>query len=187
MRSNRRSDSKLLSIYEIVQDDVVNGPGIRASIFFSGCEHKCPGCHNPETWDRKNGQLMTADEIIGDFSSNKLISSVTFTGGDPVYQWVNAIELATKCRELYDNMILYTGFTFVTIKTMCKIKPDFVNFLKNFKYIIPEPYIANERNLSLAYRGSNNQRIYELNTIKSNIPEYRDVSDIWDKLYCANL
>lgn len=175
----------MLYIYAIQNESLVDGPGIRSAIFFSGCPHHCKGCHNPDTWDMKHGTKMSDEEIIAKVHESILNKSVTFTGGDPVHQYESALDLAKKLHREYKDMILYTGYSFGAIKGMCKIKPKFKEFLSCFKYVVPEKFVLEERDLSLYGRGSKNQRIYSIDTT-TNPFTFTDISDIWDREYASN-
>ena len=71
---------------DIKEYDIANGEGIRVSLWVAGCEHHCPGCHNPETWDACNGNEFSIDHLIylEHLLSEKEIAGITFTGGDPL-------------------------------------------------------------------------------------------------------
>ena len=75
-----------MRIYSIEKESIVDGPGLRTVIFFQGCGHGCPGCHNPETHQFEGGQQYTPQRILEIIDSDKLSTGVTFSGGDPVYQ-----------------------------------------------------------------------------------------------------
>ena len=91
---------------------MVDGTGLRTSIYCAGCRHECPGCHNPQSWDFNAGHDMTVDEIM-DIIVADPFADVTFSGGDPMYQpegftaLAKAIKLRTK-----KNIWCYTGFKF---------------------------------------------------------------------------
>jgi len=70
----------------IVNDSIVDGPGIRMAIFFQGCKIGCPGCHNKDTWDMNGGYLEEAENIVARWKKNPLLDGITLTGGDPLLQ-----------------------------------------------------------------------------------------------------
>ena len=98
-------------IASVIDDSIVDGPGIRMTIFFQGCAHNCAGCFNPETWDFDKGHLCDIKKIYNAAMENPLLSGITLSGGDPIYQVSNALKLV----ELFENtnldIICYTGFT----------------------------------------------------------------------------
>ena len=75
----------MLSILDIIEDTTVDGPGFRTSIYAAGCPNRCPGCHNPESWDIDRGHWMSTDEILEKVLADDF-ADVTFSGGDPMYQ-----------------------------------------------------------------------------------------------------
>ena len=83
----------MLSILDIIEDTTVDGPGFRTSIYAAGCPNRCPGCHNPESWDINRGRWMSTDEILAKVLADNF-ADVTFSGGDPMYQPEGFTELA---------------------------------------------------------------------------------------------
>ena len=75
----------MISILRIVEDTTVDGPGFRTSIYAAGCPNRCPGCHNPESWDLHNGTWMSTEEILAPILADDF-ADVTFSGGDPMFQ-----------------------------------------------------------------------------------------------------
>ena len=113
---------KKMRIAGIVKESVVDGPGLRAVVFFQGCPHQCPGCHNPETWDPNGGYEATAEEIwaaLG-YDENPLLSGITLTGGEPLLQPAAALALARMARARGSNVLLYTGYTWEEILSLLR-------------------------------------------------------------------
>ncbi len=84
-----------MKVMNILHDSVVDGEGLRTVIFFAGCPHHCPGCHNPSSWKMTNGKEMSIDEIFEEVASNPL-TDVTFSGGEPFIQAKQLVDLAQK-------------------------------------------------------------------------------------------
>ena len=145
-----------IRIIDIVEGTAVDGPGLRTSIYLAGCAHRCPGCHNPQTWDFDAGKDMTVDELINIISQSDF--NVTLTGGDPIYQAEALIPLAKKIRELGYSIWLYTGFTFEQLQDM----PIAMQLLEYIDTIVDGPFILEQRDTSLQFRGSSNQRIIKI-------------------------
>ena len=76
----------MMKLAGLVEDSIVDGPGIRLTVFCQGCPHHCPGCHNPESWPFEGGSEMTAEEIVQIAQKNPLCRGVTFSGGEPFCQ-----------------------------------------------------------------------------------------------------
>ena len=105
----------MLSILDIIEDTTVDGPGFRTSIYAAGCPNRCPGCHNPESWDIDRGHWMSTDEILEKVLADDF-ADVTFSGGDPMYQPEGFAELACAIKEKSGkNIWCYTGYTFETL------------------------------------------------------------------------
>ena len=102
-----------MRILDIVPGTSVDGPGLRTAIYFAGCEHKCPGCHNPQSWDFDGGQDMSVDEIMAVVIENDF--DVTFTGGDPLYSVETILPLAREIRRIGKSIWCYTGFRYEEI------------------------------------------------------------------------
>ena len=115
-----------LSILDIIEDTTVDGPGFRTAIYCAGCLNACPGCHNPESWNIRNGKMMETDEVLAYVLADEF-ADVTFSGGDPMFQADGFAELARKIKANSSKSIwCYTGYRY----------PDFVNaYPKNHQRI----------------------------------------------------
>ncbi len=147
---------------DIVPGTSVDGPGLRTSIYLSGCRHHCPGCHNPHTWDFAQGTPMTVDEIMQIVEENGF--NVTLTGGDPLYSLPAIIPLIQAINAAGYSIWLYTGFTYEQLLSL----PDIEAILPLLEAIVDGPFEQDKRDLSLSFRGSSNQRIIDVrNTLAS--------------------
>lgn len=150
------TNNNTLRILDIVAGTTVDGPGLRTSVYFAGCSHKCPGCHNPQSWDFKGGNEITVDELLERIRFERF--NVTFTGGDPIYQIDNLIELAKSINDYGLTIWLYTGFTIEELEGIAKWQE-----LKPFiEAVVDGPFIESRRDIGLQFRGSDNQRIIYL-------------------------
>ena len=143
-------------VLDIVRGTTVDGPGFRTAIYFAGCRHECPGCHNPQSWDFNAGEEMTLAEIIEVIEEEEF--DVTLTGGDPLYNPEEIAILAEKIKGMGHSIWLYTGFTIEQIKSSPRLSLP----LPFLDVIVDGPYIASLRDLDLQFRGSSNQRIIPL-------------------------
>ncbi len=146
----------------IVNDSIVDGPGLRLAVFTQGCAHNCPSCHNPETHDFNGGYEEDIDNIVKMALNNPLLSGVTLTGGDPFYQVDACLELAYKLSGHGLSLIVYTGFTWEELDALRYNNPAVNRFLHEMDFLIDGPFIREERDLSLRFRGSTNQRIIDV-------------------------
>ena len=139
----------------IVEESIVDGPGIRLVVFTQGCKHKCKGCHNPESHSFTGGYLMEIEEILQEIKSNPLLDGLTLSGGEPFEQWEACSELAKEVKKLGLNVVTYTGYTFEEI-----LKNDgFKKLLLQTDTLIDGKFEIDEKSLLLQFRGSKNQRI----------------------------
>ena len=143
-----------LSVIDIVEGTSVDGPGLRTSIYFAGCAHHCPGCHNPQSWDIKAGKPIEIDELLRIVAYNGF--NVTFSGGDPFYQAEGAAQLARRVRaELGKTVWCYTGYRWEDIVGDKRLR----SLLENVDVLVDSPFLLAERDTTLRFRGSRNQRI----------------------------
>ena len=161
---------------EIKTFDVANGPGVRLSLFVSGCTHRCPGCFNEEAWDFNYGKPFTQDTI--DHIINTLAfdsyKGVTFLGGEPL-EPVNQkglLPLARKLKETYPQKTIwcFTGYIFEkdVMGRMYRECPETKELLSYIDVLVDGPFIESRKNLNLVFRGSDNQRLIRLpETLKS--------------------
>ena len=139
--------------------DVTNGPGVRVTLFVSGCTHKCEGCFNIEQQNFNNGQLFTKeieDEFIS-YVKNKLVVGVNILGGEPLQQDDTLYNLLKRIKEETDkNIWLWTGYTLESIPDDKRKILNYIDTLVDGKFEI------NKRDLKLKYRGSSNQRVIDV-------------------------
>ena len=140
--------------------DIANGPGVRVSLFVSGCRNRCKGCFNPETWDFNYGEELTAEvkcQII-DALRPRWISGLSILGGDP-FEPENIEEISKLCfiiRRMYPDKTIwiYTGYLYEDLKDLL--------IMENIDVLVDGPFIESEKDLRLAFRGSRNQRIIDV-------------------------
>lgn len=147
-----------LQIVRIVEGTSVDGPGLRTSIYFAGCRHHCPGCHNPGTWDFAAGTPMTVDDVMKTVLYNDF--DVTFSGGDPLYSAESILPLAARIKEAGYSIWCYTGFTLEELLengTAAQLE-----LLKFVDVLVDGPFIDSRRDTTLRFRGSDNQRMIKL-------------------------
>lgn len=143
-------------VLDIVRGTTVDGPGFRTAIYFAGCDHRCPGCHNPQSWDFNAGTEMTLDEIMDIIREEDF--DVTLTGGDPLYHAREIASLAEAIVKEGHAVWLYTGFTIEQIQESETLSAP----LPYLETIVEGPFIESLRDPDLRFRGSSNQRIIHL-------------------------
>jgi anaerobic ribonucleoside-triphosphate reductase activating protein len=152
-----------VNLYGYIPESVNEGPGLRAVLFISGCRHACPGCFSPGSWSFRAGEPFTEErqqQILDEVTSHPLLEGVTLCGGDPFF---SAAECASWIRQLRSarpdlTVWAYTGFVYEELIT----DPSRAELSRLCDVIIDGPYIAAERDVSLPFRGSRNQRIIDV-------------------------
>ena len=150
-----------MRIIKIDEKNQVNGDGLRCVIWFAGCNHRCPGCHNPETWDFTGGHKMDFKDmaIITNQLQREEISGITLSGGDPLYQEVELVWFLKHIKQLFPDKDIwcYTGFEYEEVAHMECL--NYIDVLIDGQYkqdLNPGPG-------KVLWRGSTNQRIIDLN------------------------
>lgn len=162
---------------DIREFDVANGPGIRVTLFVTGCTHNCKGCFNKEYQNFNAGKLFTENELskILSFLDNKSISGFTILGGEPMQNVDGLLNPVKKIREFIDNknkqenkkldIWIYSGYTFEEINKNEKM----LNLLKLCDVLVDGKFVEELLNLSIDFRGSENQRIINIQkSLKEN-------------------
>ncbi len=169
-----------LRIAGTVNDSIVDGPGIRYTIFTQGCPHHCPGCHNPQTHDFADGQDADVENILKEIFNNPILSGVTFSGGEPFCQAEALLPIAEAIKEKGKHLMIYTGYLLEHLQKMENAGVQ--RLLELADVIVDGPFIMAEKNLTLSYRGSENQRVIDMvKTRKSGeVVLYRsEYEDLW--------
>ncbi len=151
-----------LRIAGIVPESVVDGPGFRYTVFTQGCRHNCKGCHNPQTHDFNGGYIVDTDDLFAEMMEDPLIRGMTFSGGDPFEQPAPLAELAEKAHAAGKDIIVYTGYTFEQLLEMAKSDSAADTLLHQTDILIDGPFVLEQRNLELKFRGSDNQRVIDV-------------------------
>ncbi|MDR1947631.1 MAG: anaerobic ribonucleoside-triphosphate reductase activating protein [Desulfovibrio sp.] len=141
----------------IVEESIVDGPGLRFTVFMQGCPHRCAGCHNPGTHDPDGGYGDDTERIFAQFMENPLLSGMTLSGGEPFFQAEASCALAEKVKKAGKNLVVYTGYL---CESLARKEDRAVRrLLETVDILIDGPYVRELRNLELEHRGSSNQRI----------------------------
>lgn len=143
----------------ITANSVVDGPGLRTVVFLQGCPRHCPGCHNEELLDPKGGTVVTLEELLGQIRNtiSPITSGITISGGDPLMQRgpLEKLLIALKKEFPKFSVWLFTGYRYEDIK-------DFP-LLQMVDVLVDGPFEQDKRDWDLAFRGSSNQRLIDIN------------------------
>lgn len=144
----------------INKTDIANGPGVRVSLFVSGCRNRCKGCFQPETWDFNYGEKFTKDMYIeiDDALSEGYIEGLSILGGDPfepenievITDLCKFIKTFSPCKTIW----IYTGYLYEDLKDL--------EIMEYIDVLVDGPFIESKKDISLQFRGSSNQRIIDV-------------------------
>ncbi|MDR0357089.1 MAG: radical SAM protein [Clostridiales Family XIII bacterium] len=152
-------DSRAIRVAGISNDSIVDGPGLRMTIFMQGCDKDCAGCHNPEARTLTGGSDFTEVALFEKIRSNPLLTGVTFSGGEPLLQAKALIPLAERIAEAKLSLAIYTGDAAEDI--FARSDAEVLKLLSLADIIVDGPFILAKRSLALPFRGSANQRILD--------------------------
>lgn len=179
-----------IRLFGTADDSIVDGPGLRFSVFVQGCSHHCPGCHNPESQPREGGTLATVGGVLDEVRANKLIEGVTLSGGEPFEQATACAELARALKAEGYSVWAYTGYLYedlLNVASRCSadeeapdpaglshsgsngsaaaplLDPAGVrDLLANVDVLVDGPFVQDLKSYTLTFKGSSNQRIIDL-------------------------
>lgn len=157
----KKADS--IRLAGIVRESIVDGPGIRFTVFCQGCPHACEGCHNPETHDFAGGKDISIERLLEEIDKDKLLAGVTFSGGEPFCQAEAFARLGRKVKERGLNITTFSGYTLEELREMAEQRADVCELLELTDILIDGPFINELRDLTLQFRGSSNQRVIDMN------------------------
>ena len=163
-----------ISLSGVTGDSIVDGPGLRLTIFTQGCLHNCPGCHNPQTHDPNGGSWADTDDILAAAAENPLLDGITLSGGDPFLQPVPCLALAEGAHKIGLNVWTYTGYTWEALWE--ENAPEKIALLKETDVLVDGPFLLAERSLELQFCGSRNQRLID---VKKSLAEGKVV--LWEE------
>ncbi len=155
----------------LILNDITAAPGLCVSFFVQGCPHRCPGCHNPETWDFEGGKEFTSgtlDSIINGLTAQGIQRNLCIMGGEPLCT-ENAFLTFLVIKEVKDKVpeakiYVWTGYTLEQLNSAAH--PRVKDILEMADVLIDGPYIEQERDITLPMRGSRNQRVIDLSKKK---------------------
>lgn len=146
-----------LRIAGTANDSIVDGPGIRFTIFTQGCPHHCEGCHNPETHDFSGGEVVDTADLLARIKANPLLDGVTFSGGEPFCQAKALADLGREIKSLRLNIVTYTGYTFEKLYAD-RHENGWGELLAVTDHLVDGPFILAQKDWEIKFRGSSNQR-----------------------------
>ena len=149
----------VLRLSGLVMDSIVDGPGLRLAVFTQGCPHRCPGCHNPQSHDPAGGYLCSVRDILSKVKKNPLLAGITLTGGEPMEQAAACLSLV-RALPAGLSVWLYSGYTYEEIRDAGNEAQRAL--LDRCEVLVDGRFDLAKRSLELAYRGSANQRLIDV-------------------------
>lgn len=151
-------DNTLLRIAGAVSESIVDGPGIRYTVFTQGCPFRCKGCHNPQAQTLNGGIDVKLSILYEEIKSDPLITGITFSGGEPFIQPTPLIVFAKFLRAAGYNLWSYSGYTFEKLVNDKKR----LALLEQLDVVVDGPFMMNKKSMMIDFRGSTNQRIIDV-------------------------
>ena len=151
-----QSDNIVFNVLSIMRGTTVDGPGFRTSIYLAGCNHRCPGCHNPSSWNKTGGTPTTLSKILDIVEEEDF--NVTLSGGDPLCNPKSTKFLIDALKGNGRNVRVYTGYTWEEIIAT----PHLTDTIRNADVVVEGPFIMAQKDPDLLFRGSANQRIIDI-------------------------
>ena len=156
----KMSENTIIRMCGVEPESIVDGPGFRYVVFVQGCPHHCPGCHNPQSHPFDAGYELSVQELYDDIRSNPHLKGVTLSGGEPFCQVEGLLELTRKLKADGVNVMSFTGYTLEELQARGDAATD--ELLGLLDILVDGRYIDEQRNLTLLYRGSENQRLIDM-------------------------
>ena len=154
-----------MRIANTVSDSIVDGPGLRFTVFTQGCPHHCPGCHNPDTHDPAGGREVSVEELGAELVKNPLTDGLTLSGGEPFCQAADCAALARMAHERGLNVWTYTGYTYERL--LEGDLPGALELLDQTDVLVDGPFLLAEKSYEALFRGSANQRLIDVKASKA--------------------
>lgn len=151
-----------LRLAGVIRESIVDGPGIRMTVFTQGCPHHCKGCHNEQTWDFEGGYDSSTQRILEEAQKDPILRGLTFSGGEPFSQAESLSILAKEAKEKGYDIFCYTGYTFEHLISQFDAHPEYKELLSYCDWLVDGPFVLEKRSLMLKFRGSTNQRILDV-------------------------
>jgi len=151
-----------LKIAGIIRESIVDGPGIRFTVFAQGCPHHCEECHNPQTWSFDGGYEADSDQIIKEMKLNPILKGLTLSGGEPFCQSSPMAELSKAAHDAGYDVITYTGYTFENLLEKSEADEGIKLLLEQTDFLIDGLFIRKLKSFDLRFKGSSNQRTIDV-------------------------
>lgn len=162
------------------RDSIVDGEGLRTVIWFQGCPHHCPGCHNPSSHDFEGGFKKEISEVITEIENLLIQDGITFSGGEPMAQPEALMLIAKSAKGKGLNIWCFTGYTFEQLLEMSRSNPIYLEALNHIDVLVDGKFELSQKSMNLKFKGSANQRTIDVKkTLKKGsvvlVPKYQKI------------
>lgn len=160
-----------IQLASIIEESIVDGPGLRFVLFTQGCPHRCPGCHNPQTHLYIGGTFLSQQQILSMYDEHPACRGITLSGGEPFLQADLLAKLAQDIHQRDDDVIVYTGYRLERLTELARTDEGIRALLQQTDLLIDGPFILAKRCLEAAFVGSSNQRLIALSPLGNQLLE----------------
>lgn len=159
----------VLRLASVLEESIVDGPGMRMVIFAQGCPHRCPGCHNPQTHSTAGGSLFSVKQLLTTYTKHPFVRGITLSGGEPFEQAAAMAVLAKAVHHSGGDVVVYTGYHVERLRIKAKDNPGIQALLNETDLLIDGPFVMSLRSLEIPFAGSLNQRFVALTPLGKNL------------------
>jgi anaerobic ribonucleoside-triphosphate reductase activating protein len=164
------TQNSFIRLASLVEESIVDGPGLRFVLFTQGCPHRCVGCHNPDTHLPIGGTLVSPEEIVAHYQRQNC-RGITFSGGEPFSQAGPLAQVARAIHELGGDVVTYTGYYLEVLQTLGNEDAGILELLQETDLLIDGPFVLEKRSLESPFVGSTNQRLIALSPAGNRLLE----------------
>lgn len=156
-----------MRIAGIDYNDTAAAPGISLTVYVSGCEHRCPGCHNPEAWDFNYGEELSVEimnKILNGLTANNILRTLCIMGGEPLHPKNREAvgDIISNVKERFPDIEIWVWTGYLYEDLLMEYNPILSYIFNKVDVLVDGPYIQEQRDITLKARGSRNQRIIYL-------------------------
>ena len=156
-----------MRIAGIDYNDTAAAPGISLTVYVSGCEHRCPGCHNPEAWDFNYGEELSVEimnKILNGLTANNISRTLCIMGGEPLHPKNREAvgDIISNVKERFSDIEIWVWTGYLYEDLLMEHNPALNYIFSKIDVLVDGPYIQEQRDITLKARGSRNQRIIYL-------------------------
>ena len=170
---NRKQEARRpndeLRLASLIEESIVDGPGLRFVVFTQGCPHRCPGCHNPQTHLPLGGTIISVEEILSIYDRHPACRGITLSGGEPYTQAGPLAKLVEAIHHRGGDVVAYTGYRLERLMELAKADDGILALLHETDLLIDGPFVLEMRCLEQPFVGSSNQRLVALSLVGNRL------------------